>query len=236
MNLARFFMVSFLLVASSCATKFRFPLNRMISPESVGGAFNGEMELGQQGQVEGKVNISEPEPYPLQLTQRTSMSFFGAMSLIESLDFYWNHTASAPSMAGGRWQAIGGSQQAGGAGHSLAFTAAFGGNEHEIEGATDVEFEIAATDFSVIHGYWFTPSWQIFETLAYTNYTVTGKLSGSASGEIDDKAKQVTAAVGTALIFRPGKLKLEAAYSKLDWSTSEDDSYISYALSLGLNF
>lgn len=224
-----------LFVASGCATKFRFPTNRMISPESVGGAFNGEMELGQQGQIEGKVDTSEASPYPLKFEQKTAMSFFGAMSLVDNLDFYWNHTASAPSMVGARVQALGSSQQAGGAGHSIALTGAFGGNEHEIEGSTDVEFKIAALDFSVIHGYWFTPFWQIFETVAYSSYTVTGDLSGSTNGTIDDKGKQLTGAIGTALIFKPGKIKFEAAYSKLDWSDSKDDSYLSYALTLGLN-
>ena len=222
-------------MATGCATKLRFPTNRMISPESVGGAFNGEMELGQQGQVEGKVDVSQTSPYPMKFEQRTGMSFFGAMSLIENFDFYWNHTASAPSLIGGRWQFIGGSQLAGGSGHSLAATGAFGGNEHEIEGPTDVEFKIGATDFSLIHGYWFNSVWQIFETIAYSSYTVTGELSGDNVGTIKDKGRQLTGAVGTALVFKPGKLKLEAAYSKLDWSNSKDDSYLSYALTLGLN-
>lgn len=224
-----------LFFVSSCATKFRFPTNRMISPESVGGAFNGEMELGQQGQIEGKVDVSQSSPYPLKFDQRTGTSFFGALSLIDNLDFFWNHTASAPSMVGARVQAFGNSQQSDGAGHSLAFTGALGGNEHEIEGPTDVEFKIAATDFSVIHGYWFTPFWQIFETIAYSSYAVTGDLRGANTGTIDDKAKQMTGAIGTALIFKPGKIKFEAAYSELDWSESKDRTFVSYALTIGLN-
>ena len=46
------------------------------------------------------------------------------------------------------------------------------GIEHEIDGNPKVEFEAAATDFALIHGYWLTPYWQIFETLGYAN-TVT---------------------------------------------------------------
>lgn len=228
-------MLGLLCFLGGCATKFRFPLNRMISPESVGGAYNGEMELGQQGQIEGKVDVTQTSPYPLKFEQRSSFSFFGAMSLFDSVDFFWNHTASAPSLVGGRWQFLGNSQQAGGSGHSMALTAAFGGNEHEIDSSPDVEFKIGATDFSLIHGYWFNSAWQIFESLAYSAYTVSGDLSGSVVGKIDDNAKQMTAAIGTALIFKPGKLKLEASYSKLEWSESESDSYLSYALTLGLN-
>jgi len=229
------FLFAILVLSTGCATKFRFPTNRMISPESVGGSYNGEMELGQQGQAEGKIDVSKPSPYPILLEQRSAMSFFGALSLVDTLDFYWSHTASAPSMVGGRWQLLGGSQLTGGAGHSLALTGAFGGNEHEIEGPTNVEFKLSATDFSLIHGYWFSPQWQIFETLAYTNYTVTGDLTGAEVGKIDDEVKQLTGAIGMALIFKPGKFKFEAAYSSLDWSNSKDKSFISYAVSLGFN-
>ena len=155
---------------------------------------------------------------------------------MESFDFYWNHTASAPSLIGGRWQFFGNSQQAGGSGHSMAITGAVGGNEHEVDGNPKVEFKIGTTDFSVIHGYWFTGNWQIFETFGYSTYAVTGDLSGSTSGKVDDEAKQLIMAIGTAFVFKPGKVKIEAAYSKLDWSASRDDTYISYAVSLGFNF
>lgn len=236
MPIFRVIYLGFLLTLASCATKFRFPLNRMISPESVGGAFNGEFELGQQGQAEGKIDVSQASPYPMKFNQRMGTSFFGALSLIESFDFYWNHTASAPSLIGGRWQFIGNSQLAGGSGHSMAITGAVGGNEHEIDGNPKVEFKVGATDFSLIHGYWFTANWQIFESLGYSTYSVEADLSGSPSGRVDDEAKQLTAAIGTALVFKPGKIKIEAAYTKLDWSSSGNDTFISYALALGFNF
>jgi len=236
MLLRRVLLVLVLIVLGGCATKFRFPLNRMITPESVGGAFNSEFDIGKVGQAEGKVDISSSSPFPINTEQVDGMSYFGALSFTESIDFYWNHTADAPSIVGGRYQFLGGSQQAGGAGHSMAVTLGFGGNEHESEDSPKVEFAISASDLSLVHGYWFTPFWQIFETLAYTTYGVEGKIGGAGGGKIQERLKQTTAAVGTALVFKPMKVKFEASYSQLDWSDSKDRTYVSYAMALGFNF
>jgi len=225
-----------LICLTGCATKIRVPLNRMVSPETVGGAMNSEFELSSQQQLEGKVNVSGPAPYPLEFTSATAMGYFAALSLLESVDITWQHTASAPSLVGLKWQFMGGSLQQAGAGNSMAITAAFGGNEHEIDGNPKVEFEAAGTDFALIHGYWLTPNWQVFETLGYASYSYKGELSGSTSGDFSDDGKLLTLAGGTALVMRPLKLKLEMAYTQADWSESGKETYLSFAFGLGLFF
>jgi hypothetical protein len=229
-------MLLSMLLTVGCATKIRVPLNRMISPESVGGAMNPEFEFGQQGQANGKIDTSASSPYPIKVSEQRASSYFFGLSFFESLDFTWNHTASAPSLVGVRWQFLGNSLRSAGAGHSMAMTAAFGGNEHEVEGSPKLEFDISAYDVSLIHGYWITPWWQVFESLAYTSYSIEGKLSGTPSGEISDSNKQLTAAAGTAVVMAPFKVKTELAYSQLDWSDSKDESFLSWALSLGFFF
>lgn len=223
-----------LLMATGCATKLRTPLNRMISPESVGGAMNPEFELSSQVQQEGKVDINASEPFPLKFSDQRAMGYYGALSLAESVDVFWNHTASAPSIVGLKWQFIGGSLRQAGAGNSMAITAGFGGNEHEIDDSPKVEFESSGTDFSLIHGYWFTPNLQVFETLALSKYTFEGKVAGR--GDFKDEGTMMTAAGGAAFVLRPYRLKVEVAYTQADWSESGKENYLSWAFGLGAFF
>ena len=46
----------------------------------------------------------------------------------------------------------------------------------------------------------------------------------------------MTVAGGTALVFRPYKLKFETAYTQADWSESGKKTYLSFAFALGLFF
>jgi len=197
---------------------------------------NPEFELGQQGQASSKIDTSGSSPYPLNTSQQRASSYFFGLSIFESLDFTWNHTASAASMVGFRWQFLGNSLRSAGSGHSMAMTASFGGNEHEVEGSPKIDFEVSAYDLSLIHGYWFTSWWQIFEAIGYSSYSIEGELSGTPSGKISDTNKQLTGAIGTALVMAPFKLKTELAYSQLDWSDSKDKNFLSWAVSLGFFF
>ncbi len=225
-----------LLCLVGCATKLRTPLNRMVSPETVGGSMSPEFELSQQQQLNGTVDTSGSEPYDLDFTTKQATGFYGALSLTEVLDVTWQHTASAVSLVGLKWQFLGGSLKQAGAGHSMAVMAAFGGNEHEIDGDTQIKFNTSASDFSLIHGYWFTPFWQVFETLGYSRYGISGKLSGDDSGDFSDEAKHLTLAGGTALLFKPYRLKLEIAYTEADWSESGKDTYLSWAFGVAAFF
>ncbi len=236
MLISRIFLALVALASAGCATKLRFPLNRMVSPEAVGGVMNGEVEIGRMGQANGKVDASEEEPFPLEVKQQMAMSWFAALSFFDGMDGYWQHTASGPSMFGARWQFIGNRLTQGGAGNSLAVTAAIGGNEHETDSSPKIEFEVASWDASLIHGYWITPFWQVFETLAYASHSVQGDLKGAGGGDFKENGKFLTFAAGTALHFRPLKLKLEYAHVQAKWSGAESGTISSLAFSLGYSF
>jgi len=227
----KFIFMAFLSVG--CATKMRVPLNRMVSPESVGGSMNAEFGLGQQAQINGKIDLSGgTSPYPLVFSETRGTSFFSALSLFETFDVTWSHVSSGPSLIGGRWQFMGNSLRQAGSGNSLALTAAFGGNSHEIEGNPTYEFNISAMDLALVHGYWITSWWQVFDSFSYSTYSIQGELRGGISGDVSDKVKQKTIAVGTAVVFAPLKVKVEMAYSQLDWSTAKDATYSSMGMSL----
>ncbi|MBY0516702.1 MAG: hypothetical protein K2P81_07335, partial [Bacteriovoracaceae bacterium] len=225
-----------LICLAGCATKLRAPINRMVSPETVGGAFNTELELSSLNQVEGKVDVSQSTPYPIQFSPVSSMGYFAALSMADSFDITWQHTASAPSMLGIKWQFLGGSLQSAGAGHSMALTAAIGGNEHEIDGNPKITFKVGATDYALIHGFWLAPFWQIFESVGYSHYTYDGELSGSPSGDFSESGKLLSLAAGTAILFKPFRIKTEISSVQADWSGMGKKSYLSWAFGLAYFF
>lgn len=224
-----------LLALTSCATRFRVPLNRFDAPETLGGVMNAEFEFSQQSQLDGTVDLGESEPYPVDFTERSSNGYQAALSVAESVDLTWKHTSDGPSMLGVKWQFMGASLGAPGAGQSMSITAAFGGNSHEIEGNPTVEFDLAATDIALLHSLWFTPAFQVYESLSYSSYNFEGKVSGGLSpGNFADEGKLITLAAGLGFVMRPIDIKLEMAYTKADWSGSGSGNYLSWGFALGL--
>ena len=224
-----------LLCLTSCATRFRVPLNRFDAPETLGGVMNAEFELSQQSQLNGTVDLGESEPYPVDFTDRSSNGYQAALSVAESVDLTWKHTSDGPSMMGVKWQFMGASLRAPGAGQSMSITAAFGGNSHEIEGSPTVEFDLAATDIALLHSIWFTPFLQVYESVSYSSYSFEGKVSGGPSpGNFADEGKLLALAAGLGFVMRPIDIKLEMAYTKADWSGSGSENYLSWGFALGL--
>ena len=234
---ANILILSTLLVLSvSCATKFRQPLNRMVMPQTVGGSMNTELMIYQLQQSDGKIDISQSQPYPLKFSTTNSLGYYGALSLLDSLDITWQHSASAPSMLGLKWQFFGTNLQQAGAGQSLALTIAFGGNEHEVDGATKINFEVAATDVALIHGFWLTPNWQIYDSIGYSSYRFDGVLSGNSSGQLKDSGTVIMGSLGTAFVMNPFKLQLEGSYTKADWEGQGEIENLSLGVGLGFTF
>ncbi len=234
--LGSLFSLTFLVFITSCATKFRHPLNRMVLPQTVGGAMNTEFTIYQLTQGDGKIDISKPQPYPLRFSATSSLGYYGALSILDSLDLTWQHTASAPSMLGFKWQFFGSNLQQAGAGQTLALTAAFGGNEHEVDGNPKVNFNVGASDFALIHGFWLTPSWQIYESIGYSAFSFEGKLSGNSSGSFRDSGNTLMGSIGSAFILKPLKLQVEGSYTKSDWEGQGEVENVSLAAGLGFIF
>lgn len=205
-------------------------------PQTVGGAMNSELMVYQLSQGDGKINISKPEPYPFRFSSTSSLGYYGAFSLLDNLDLTWNHTASAPSMFGIKWQFFGTNLQQTGAGQTLALTAAFGGNEHEVDGDTRVNFNVGASDFALLHGFWITPSWQIYESVGYSSFSFEGKLTGNTTGSFKESGTVLMGSVGSAFVMKPFKLQVEGSYTKSDWEGQGEVENLSLAAGLGFIF
>jgi hypothetical protein len=208
----------------------------MVMPQTVGGTMNSEFMVYQLSQGNGKIDVSKPQPYPLKFSSTSSLGYYGAFSILDSLDLTWQHTASAPSMFGFKWQFFGTNLQQAGAGQTLALTAAFGGNEHEVDGNPRLNFNVGASDFALLHGFWITPSWQIYESIGYSSFNFEGNLAGNTSGSFKESGTVLMGSVGSAFLMNPFKLQVEGSYSKSDWESQGEVENVSLAMGLGFIF
>ena len=208
----------------------------MMTPETAGGSFNGEVELSRVSQADGKVNLNKPRPYPLKFDTIESTNYYAALAMLESVDVTWWHVASGPSILGLKWQFIGNSLRQAGAGHSMALAAGIGGNSHEVEASPKVEFDVSVTDFALLHGYWLTPEWQIFDSIGLTRFSAEGRISGPGRGRFEDEGSLLMLAIGTAYRVGPVRLKVEYAHTRADWSGSKVKTNGSFGFGLGFIF
>ncbi len=208
-----------------------------MTPESQGGFLESQFEV-QQSSATG-VNIdgssgSLDDGLIYRSDKRASYLF--STSLIDMVDFYWSHTGSANSLLGAKIQFFGGSRISKSAGHKLAFTAAAGGNEHELKGDPKIEFKLAGSDFSLIHGYRFNEFFLLYDSLSYSRYKFDGKVSSSNplfNGTKPGYASTLVGAyIGTELSFGPFFGKLECGYQMIKSQSTKNRmaSLIGYSL------
>ena len=233
-------LLLFFFFISSCATKVRTPLNRMVSPESIGGSMNSEIQIAKTSSVQGRFDVSEDQPYPIQQNVASASSYWLGVSLLESMDFFWWHTSSTPSLFGLRYQIFGSPQLQNPQGHSLAITAALGGNEHETNSNPKLTMEIAARDFSMIYGLWILPYLQANTSIFYSSFDLSGKLKSSSdptlNSNLDYTNKQIGMTLGLTLRWSAFNFKTEYAYTQSKWSDSSSKTFSSLGFGVGILF
>lgn len=231
-----------LFICTSCATKYVLPGNRFLSPESAGGSLRPQVEIQQNGSKLVTVDVTGGRnDNRLQYTDKTRTGFFFGMSLVEQLDFIWYQTASSVGFIGGRFQLYGGSKASKAVGHKLAITAAFGGNEHELDSSDPkVKFTMGGQDYSIIHGYRFTENIMIFESISRTRITYDGSLK---SGDPTFNGLQVGYRNilyglfgGLEFNYNAFTAKLECGYQIIESTHTRNKEGILFGYALGYSF
>jgi len=239
MRLSFFYILLFLQVG--CATKYIIPGSRFMTPESQGGGLNSQFEFQQATATQLTADVTgntvdngvEYESIP-----RTGFAF--ATSLLDQFDLFWTHTGGANSLLGAKYQFLGASRTAKGAGHKMAVTAAFGSNEHETDDSDAVEFELGGKELQLLYGYRFSEIILAYTNLSYANYTFTGEIISkdpAINGLKPDYETKVTSLYG-GLEFSVAAFfaKLECGYQQLATTDTKDESHFIYGYSLGVTW
>jgi hypothetical protein len=226
-----------ILLLYGCATKYILAGNRFITPETQGGALNGTIEVQKTGATQLTVNINQSnnvEGAVIITTARTG--FLYNTSFFEQFDFVWSHTGSGNSMLGGKFQFIGPSRTANGAGHKFALAGLFGGNNYETDDKA-VKFTLGGTEYLAIYGYRLNESVLFYSSFSYADYLFKGKITSSnptLNGQRPNLNTRIRALyAGIELTYQAVFLKVESGYQELVTTDTKDFTHTITGVSFG---
>ena len=192
-----------------------------MTPETHGGILKTQADYQQtQGnQLSVKSTASVDIDEGVTNSQLYRSAYFIGTSFFESFDLYWSHTGAANSLFGFKWQMLGTSREAKGAGHKLSLSYGFGGNQHEEDTIPGVKFNLSGQEVMLLYGYrineWFLP----YSNLMYSTYDLEGTVKSSSvtlnGRKLNYKSTLIGAYVGAEFLIMSLVLKIEYGYQQL---------------------
>jgi hypothetical protein len=229
----------FLFLLSSCATKYILPGNRFITPETQGGAFNGQFELAQASANQLLINtIDGTVDNGVVYADVVRTGFLFANSIFEKMDFVWSHTGGGNSLIGVKFQPLGVSKLAKGTGHKLSLGFLTGGNEHET-GDQTIAFKLSGTELYAVYGFRLNENVLPYAGLSRSNYNFDGTirtnnilngLEPSFSSSIN------TLTGGIEFTYESLVLKFETGYQQISTTDTKDRTRYLFGYSLGFSW
>lgn len=224
-----------------CATKYIVPGNRFMTPESQGGVLNSSVEFQQPSANQLTADVRNGSVEDGVITEEISRTgFSAALALLEPVDLFWTHTGGGNSLLGAKYQFLGPTKAAKGAGHKMAISAAFGGNEHETDTKDKVEFKLNGQEFQLLYGYRFSELILMYANWAYASYDFSGEVSSSDSvinglkPEFETRVNSIY--TGLELNLSSFFVKAECGYQQLKTTDTKDFSHFIFGYALGLTF
>jgi hypothetical protein len=212
-----------------------------MTPESQGGMFNSQVEIQQTTGNQLTADLSQSSIHDgvtNGLISRTGYLF--STSIFDQIDLFWNHTGAANSMLGVKFQFLGSSRTGKGAGHKMALSAALGGNEHQIDGSTQVRYELKGNEFQFLYGYRFNEIVLLYSNLSYSTYNFSGKVTSTdttINGLRPKYESKIYAGHGGMQLDMGAFFgKLECGYQQLKTTNTKDVVNFTYGYSLGVSW
>ncbi len=231
----------YLTLLSGCATKYMLPGNRFLTPETQGKTFESQFEIQQASASRGTIDLSNASTdNALLYSDEKKAGYLYSTSLLEQIDFFWSTVASGNSMLGGKYQILGSSRTAKGAGHKIAVSVAFGGNKHKIEGSDTIEFNLKGKEFSLIHGFRINENVLLYDALSYSQYSFDGTVTSSDPLYSGLKFQYDNTLIGlyggTELSLGPLFGKLELGYQTIRTTSTPVRSWYVMGYSIGISW
>lgn len=229
-----------LLFLYSCATKYLIPGNRFITPESQGNAFKGQVEFQQAGATNLTVDTrNESVDEGVIYSDVTRTGFLLSNSLFNQFDLVWSHTGGGNSMLGGKFQFLGASRSAKGAGHKAGLGILFGGNEHETDDES-VDFELTGREYLVLYGYRINENIFPYASFSLATYNFSGKINSDNNNldglEPEFVTSSRTLSAGVEFSIDAFFAKLESSYQQLKTDDTKDKERFTIGYSLGFSW
>ena len=228
-------LILLIFIFSSCSQRVKVPINRFIAPESIGGGF--EMEYRDMGFSAGVINFdNNSTSNPLGMGTSRDKEFYAGFGVSRSADVFVRVPEESSSLIGLKVQMIGNPTKEAAEGHDLAFTIGMGSERDSFNQTFTIDLKSDVTDYSLVHGYRFSPKLLLYEGVSLSNYQFEGTVKGTTgldSNDIDYVAKNILGAhVGVMLGGASFKIKLETAMQRITWSNTEAKLFQHFGMAL----
>ncbi len=235
-KLTSFLFLFFILV--SCAQRIKVPINRFLNPEAIGGGI--QVEYQDTGLSSGILNFEDnSSSNPLSLTKIREESGYLGLSLSKKADLFFKIQNESSSLIGLKVQVLGGSFKEAILGNSLSFSLALGNERDTFDSTFQIRLRADVTDYSLIHGYRFSPNFIIYDGVSLSNYSFEGSIIGETSldsNRLDYSARNILGAhIGAIYGSQSLNLKLELATQRIVWTNTDERLFyhLGFALSAG---
>ena len=232
MNLKLLLVLLFLV---SCSQRIKVPINRFLSPESIGGG--AQIEYRDMGFSTGIINFTGGDTdNPLTMNTIKEEEFYFGAGISEKADLFIRVPKESSSLIGIKVQLMGSSAKASAVGHNLAFTLGMGSERDSFNEGFKIELKSDVTDYSLIHGYRINPYVMIYDGISLSNYSFEGTVKGDNtlnSDQISYQARNILGAhIGAVLGGSSFNLKLEWAAQKITWTNTEEKLFQHFGATL----
>lgn len=228
----------FIILLSSCAQRIKVPINRFLNPEAIGGGLQFEyQDTGHSAAILNFENNTTTNSLDIG-TVRNEAFYMGA-GLSGDVDLFVKVHKESSSLLGLKVQVLGQPFKAAAVGHSLSFSLAGGAERDTFRDTFEISLKSDITDYSLIHGYRFSPTFQIYDGLSLSNYSFRGKIKNDTnldSDLIEYSARNIFGAhLGIIYGSQTFNLKVEWSTQRIEWSNTEEKvfQHLGAALSAG---
>lgn len=197
------------------------------------------MEYREVGYSEGLLSFEGSQTdNPLDMGTVKNKEFYLGLGVSPNVDLFYRLPEESTGLLGLKVQVLGGPAKARENGNKLAFTIGMGANRDTFKGTYEVELKSQAQEYSLVHGYRFSPLILVYEGISLSKYTFSGNIKEApASFSTDSFEYKAQNILGFNLGLELGspsfKLKLEYGTQKIEWTNTDSTLHqsISYALS-----
>lgn len=233
--MVKVFFLIFTLFLTSCAQRIKVPINRMMTPEVLGGGMGAEYQ--EVGFSSGQLDFSDDDTdNALIMSQVQERIFHLDLGPVDKMDIFADVPKESSTRVGVKVQILGEPEKKRKEGHLLAFTLATGSAQDTFDSDYEIKLKSNLEDYSIIHGYRFNENVMIYEGLSITSYTFKGNIEnpGSLNSSTFKYSAENTLGLHAGVAFGATgiKAKAEIAAQQIKWSNTAAETFYSFGYSL----
>ena len=230
------------IISFSCAQRIKVPINRMMTPETIGGG-GADLEFQRLGFSQARLDFfGGATDNPLKLTGViNNRSLYMAAGVSDQVDIFLRVPQESSSLLGVKFQVLGVPSNTRNNTHQLAFTIGFGAERDAFEGPFEIDLKSDVKDYSIIYGFRLNQYFIPYISLSLSDYHFRGVVKDGGGVLLGDsinyRARNILGGqLGGEFGIHGFSLKFEVAAQKIKWTNTEEKLLYSSGLAIRATF